>query len=217
MKIYKIGHSCFVIEEGGTKVLTDPGQFSSENLEREEMVKLRDLNAVFITHVHPDHLNVDLLKVVMENNPGVDVFGNQEVADLLAKEGTEIKLVKDKEEFSVGEFSVQAFETDHGFIHESVPTVRNTGYLFNGIVYHPGDALNVPPGEIELLGVPIGAPWATIGQLLDYALEVKPEKAMPTHDGLLSGLGPFQFLMSKVLGEAGIEFIPLRPGEEYEI
>ena len=181
------------------------------------MRKIRNVNAVLVTHVHGDHLNTDSLKAIMGNNPNVEVIGNQEVHGLLGGEGIEVHTVKDKEEFLVGDFKLQAFETDHGFIHKTISAVRNTGYLFNGVVYHPGDALFAPPGEIELLGVPFGAPWATIGQLIDYAIEVHPRRVTPSHDGLLRELGPFQSLSTKMLGEVGIEFIPLRPGEEYEV
>jgi len=66
MKIHKIGHSCFVLEEARTKILTDPGQFTSQNLEHEDMERLRDIDAVLVTHVHADHLNVDSLKAVMK-------------------------------------------------------------------------------------------------------------------------------------------------------
>lgn len=212
MKIHKIGHSCFVLEEAGTRILTDPGQFTSQNLEHEDMVRLRDIDAVLVTHVHPDHLNTDSLEVVMKNNPGLQVIGNNEVHDLLS--GIQVKVVEDKEDFSVGDFEIQAFETNHALIHKSMPVVRNTGFLFNKSVYHPGDALFVPPHDVDLLGLPIGAPWASIGELVDYAREVKPKKITPSHDGLLKELGPFQYILTKALEDLGVEFIPLRPGEE---
>jgi len=217
MKIYKIGHACFVFEEEGTKILTDPGQFSTENLEREEIIKTRGLDAVLITHIHGDHLNVDSLKGLIENNPGVGIVGNEEVKKLLGEKGIEARAVADSEKFTVGKFNLQAFETDHAPIHNDIPVPRNTGFLFDGRVYHPGDALFAPPGHIDLLGVPFGAPWATVGELIDYALEVEPGKITPSHDGLLRELGPFQFVAGAMLGKFGIEFVPLRPGEEYDL
>jgi len=129
----------------------------------------------------------------------------------------QVKIVEDEESFSVKDFEIQAFETDHAPIHKSMPVVRNTGYLFNKTVYHPGDALFVPPHEVNLLGLPVGAPWASVSELIDYAREVKPKKITPSHDGQLKELGPFQYILTRALEDLGVEFIPLRPGEEIKI
>ena len=211
MKIYKIGHSCFVLEEGETKILTDPGNMTTEQTD------VKGLDAIFITHIHGDHLDLSTFVKVVENNSDARIIGNQEVVELLAKENIEAEVISDGEEFEVGEFKVKAFETDHHFIYEGIPLPRNTGFLFNEKVYHPGDAMEVNPGKIALLGIPIGAPFASMKEYIDYGKMVMPEKAMPTHDGMLKELGSFGDVTKMLFDTLVIEFIPLRPGDEYEI
>ena len=52
MKITHFGHSCLLVEIDGTRVLFDPGTFSHgfEGIE--------GLDAILITHQHPDHCDV---------------------------------------------------------------------------------------------------------------------------------------------------------------
>ena len=47
----------------------------------------------------------------------------------------------------------------HAAIHPDVPQIANVGYLVDGLVLHPGDAFTVPDAAVELLLVPIAAPW----------------------------------------------------------
>ena len=49
MKITKFGHSCLLVEEGGARILLDPGKYSilQNNVE--------NVDAIVITHEHQDH------------------------------------------------------------------------------------------------------------------------------------------------------------------
>ncbi|MFH1694617.1 MAG: MBL fold metallo-hydrolase [Patescibacteria group bacterium] len=211
MKIYKVGHSCFVLEEGDTKILTDPGNTTTGQTE------IKDLDAVLITHIHGDHLHLDSFKQVVKNNPEARIIGNQGVVDLLAKEGIEAEVINNEDVVEIGGFKVKAFETDHHPIYEGISLPRNTGFLFNEKVYHPGDAMSVVLDGIHLLGIPIGAPFAGMREFIEYGKKVMPKKAIPTHDGNLKELGPFAGVPKMLFEKMGIEYIPMTGGDEIEI
>src|SRR3989338_8334985 len=68
MKIKKLGHSCFVAEpKEGVYVMTDPGAFSPTAKD------VRNISAILITHEHQDHMHIETLKKVLENNPDANV------------------------------------------------------------------------------------------------------------------------------------------------
>jgi hypothetical protein len=69
-----------------------------------------------------------------------------------------------------------------------LPGCANVGFVLGG-VYHPGDALHVPGVEVETLLVPVGAPWLKLGEAIDFVCSVRPARAIPIHDALLSTIG----------------------------
>ena len=211
MKIYKVGHNCFVFKDGDTKILTDPGNLTNEQ------TSIIDLDAIFITHIHGDHIDMSTFGKVVENNPEAKIFGNKEVVDLFSKEDIKAEVIEDQQEVRVGTFKVKGFETDHHPIYEGIPLPRNTGFLFNEKVYLSGDAMEVVIENLELLGIPIGAPFAGMEEFIDYGKKVSPKKAMPAHDGNLKALGPFEAVPKMFFEKMGIEYLPLVGGDEVEI
>ena len=82
MKINKLGHCCLVVEpKAGVRIMTDPGDFSTLQLEA------KNISAVLITHEHGDHLHIESLKKVLENNPEAEVITNTAVGRLLDEAG----------------------------------------------------------------------------------------------------------------------------------
>jgi L-ascorbate metabolism protein UlaG (beta-lactamase superfamily) len=76
MRVYKYIHSCLVVEEGGDKILFDPGMFSF--LEGQVTPEaFRDVGTIIITHNHPDHVDVVSLKKIVELS-GATVITNSQ-------------------------------------------------------------------------------------------------------------------------------------------
>ena len=64
MIVTHLGHSCLLVEAGGARLLIDPGAFTTG------FEELTDLDAVLVTHQHPDHLDVERLPLLLESNDG---------------------------------------------------------------------------------------------------------------------------------------------------
>jgi len=91
--------------------------------------------------------------------------------------------------------------------------------LVNDTLFYPGDALTVPPVEVDVLAVPSGAPWVKIGEVMDYVAAVKPKRSFPTHDMVLSVIGNNMAneRIESVTKANGGEFFPLQPGQSLEL
>jgi len=210
MRITKFGHSCLLVEEGKARILLDPGKWSEGHSE------VKDIDAILITHEHPDHAHPESLKKILENNPDVIIYTNEGAGDVLEKEEIRYERVQHGSSFQVRGVTVEVFGRDHAVIYSSFPIVRNTGYLIAGRLFHPGDALRVPEKAVEILALPVVAPWMRLAECIDYAKQVKPKICFPIHDGMLKHTGPFHMLPAKLLETAGIEVKILEPGVTVE-
>jgi L-ascorbate metabolism protein UlaG (beta-lactamase superfamily) len=192
--------------------MTDPGEFSTGQS------SVTGVDLVVITHEHGDHLHVESLRAVLANNPQAKVVTNSAVGKILAAEGIAHEVL---EGVAVAEFagvSLEAYDARHEEIFEDFGQVQNTGYLVAGKVFYPGDAFKNPGKPVDILALPVAGPWCRVRDAVRYALEMKPRKAFPVHDGQLAEgrQGGSHRVPAKFLGEAGIEFVPLEAGEEAE-
>ena len=64
VKITRMGHAAVVIEVDDTRVLIDPGGFCTD-----ETFELDGLDAIVVTHQHPDHLDRARIGALLERNP----------------------------------------------------------------------------------------------------------------------------------------------------
>jgi L-ascorbate metabolism protein UlaG (beta-lactamase superfamily) len=183
MRLTKFGHSCLLVEEGGARVLLDPGSFS------EGFEALEGLTAVCVTHQHVDHLDTGRLRRLLDRNPGVRVVADEGSVGDLGQAGAEVEVVHDGDELDLGGLGVRVAGRDHAVIHPDVPVVPNVGYLVGGRLFHPGDAFTPPGQPVEVLAVPAGAPWLKLSEPIDYLRAVRPRVAVPVHDQVLSAAG----------------------------
>jgi L-ascorbate metabolism protein UlaG (beta-lactamase superfamily) len=183
MRLTKFGHSCLLVEEGQARILLDPGSFS-EGFER-----LEGLSAVCFTHQHPDHLDQERLRGLLDGNAGVRVVSDEGSAEALGAAGAEVEVVHDGDELEIGGMGVRVAGRRHAIVHPDVPAVPNVGYLVAGRLFHPGDAFTVPGDPVEVLAVPAAAPWLKLAESVDYLRQVRPRVAVPVHEKVLSSAG----------------------------
>lgn len=216
MNITKIKHSCILINIHNTNILIDPGSNILDSLDN--TIDITNLDIILITHKHEDHLDYNFLNKILEenNNINIKIFTNSEVGLALDKHNITWNKLEDNQEEVINGVSIKGFGTEHIFIHDKIPKLKNTGYLINNELFHPGDSYHVPNIPIKILAAPFGAPWGTIGASLSYVEEIKPKHCFPIHDGLLSTLGPYGYWGKKLLGEK-FGFISLKNGEDLNL
>jgi L-ascorbate metabolism protein UlaG (beta-lactamase superfamily) len=213
MQITKIGHCCLLIKTDTVTVLTDPGVFSSgQNT-------LSGIHIVLITHEHADHLHVESLKKVLENNPEAMVITNGSVGKILDTLHIPYKIVEGRGAETIHGVTLEAYDAKHEEIYEQVGQVQNTGYFINDTLFYPGDAYIEPFKKVPVLALPVAGPWCKIGDAIRYAIRVSPQKAFPVHDGQLvpERIGGNHQHPKNILGEKGIDFVPLLPGDSITV
>ncbi len=210
MKITKIGHCCLVIEDKGVKLLTDPGNYTTAQDE------VTGINAILITHEHPDHLHTDSLKKVLLNNPSARVITNTAVSNILEAEGIPCEIVSHKEETSVNGLLVQGYGDTHAEIYISIPPVENTGYMIGERLFYPGDSFYDPKVAVDILALPISGPWVKLSDAVEYCRTIHPKTAFPVHDGSFKDPLRSQRLPAMILEKVGINFVSMANGETKE-
>ena len=209
MKITKYGHSCLRVVDGSANILIDPGTFSAG------FEGLTDLTAVLITHQHPDHLDRDRLAVLLAGNPGVSVYADQATAAQLAESGVDATAVHSGDQLDAGT-AVQVVGRDHAIIHVDIPVIPNVGYLIGGRLLHPGDSLAVPEQDVEILAVPVAAPWMAIKEAVEFFRAVHPAVAFPIHEKVLANTAMVYGLLAR-LGPPEARWIDLDDGHTEEL
>ncbi|MFD9718922.1 MBL fold metallo-hydrolase [Streptomyces sp. NPDC059076] len=180
MELTKKKHACIRLEKNGAVLVIDPGAFSEQDA-------AEGADAVLITHEHADHFDEERLRAALA--AGTEVWTLRSVAEKLtpAYPGR-VHTIGHGDAFSVAGFEVQVHGELHAVIHPDLPRVTNVGYLVDGSVFHPGDALTVPGTAVDTLLLPVHAPWNKIAEVIDYVREVAPRRAVDVHDALLTDL-----------------------------
>ncbi|GGR29421.1 hypothetical protein GCM10010219_37760 [Streptomyces netropsis] len=122
--------------------------------------------------------------------------------------------------FTAAGFDIEVHGQLHAVIHPDIPRITNVGYLVDGSVFHPGDALTLPGRPVDTLMLPVMAPWNKVSEVIDYVREVKPRRAIDIHDALLTDLA--RPVYDRMLGPAGpgvagTDHSRLAPGETVEL
>ena len=74
----------------------------------------------------------------------------------------------------------------HAEILPTIPLIQNSGFLIAGRLFFPGDAFTVPNKSVEILALPVCAPWSKLSEVISYLKKVKPKIAFPVHDAILN-------------------------------
>lgn len=200
-----------LVEEGGARLLIDPGVFSKDT-------DAGTLDAILITHTHQDHMDTDLIKQLLEKSPNAQVIAVAEAVKSLSDAGIESTSIEDGAEVTVAGVSVKSFGKHHSFIYGDIPQCQNTGFMIGNRFYHPGDSFHVPAEQAEILALPVAGPWMKIAEAIDYAKTVAPKVVIPMHDGFY-GSDERQMMRSfpkMILEKEHMDFCDLQDGASKE-
>jgi L-ascorbate metabolism protein UlaG (beta-lactamase superfamily) len=183
MRLTKFGHSCVRLEHDGATLVIDPGAWTDREA-------IDGATAVLVTHEHPDHYHPDHLLATDAPVLTIEAVAARirEDAPALAER---VQVVTPGEEVDAG-LPVTVVGERHAVIHPDLPRFDNSGYLVTAgdtRVFHPGDALTGPGVPVDVLCVPVCAPWMRAAEGVDFAREVGAPRNLAIHDKVYSEAG----------------------------
>jgi len=208
MKITKFVHSCLLVETPERVAVFDPGVYSTLSIDA-----LDRLDDIFITHIHADHLDGDLVKDLAAKFPKVRITTTAEIAEQLQAMG----VLQAGTEPPKG---VSLFASPHEHIRPYFPTEppQEIGVHYLDKLSHPGDSHSFKETK-AILALPVQAPWGSVVGATRLGLELKPKYIVPIHDWHWNDearKGAYEQL-EQDFAERGITFIKAVDGEPFEL
>jgi L-ascorbate metabolism protein UlaG (beta-lactamase superfamily) len=173
MKLTKFVHSCVLVEHENKAVLFDPGIFSW-NSGLINVASMPMLDAVVVSHKHPDHCAEPFVRELATVFPDAQWFAPSDTHDDLKNWG--VVRVSNQ---SQGDFEIS--EGEHAPVEPFSNQVMNLVTHWASVITQPGDSHNFSESK-EVLLLPVQAPWGTTVRAVNLALELKPKYVLPIHD-----------------------------------
>ncbi len=206
MKITKLGHSCLLVEmpePTSRTVLFDPGVYSEDYVDVEKLLWCDDL---VITHQHPDHMSIGLIKKIVAKFPEIRILAPAAAAEKLQGEGINAKTEPYK--------GLTLFDSPHEDVTPILETPSQIGVHYLDALTHPGDSHHFNETK-SILALPVQAPWGSMVNATRLALSLKPRYVIPVHDWHWNdeARGQMYAMMEQAFAEQNITFLGVPNGE----
>ncbi len=219
MRLTFYGHACVRVDDATTRLVIDPGTLA------DAAGALDGATAVLLTHEHPDHVDTGALVPALSADPALEVRATPAAAALLVAAGApagRVHAVAPGEVLRLGDARVAVGGGRHAAVHERLERIENRTYrveLGSAVVHHPGDSFDPPDAPVDVLLVPVAAPWLRLADAIDHTLAASARVVVPIHDAPLSEVG--HGLVAKFLDTARLggehEYCRLRAGESFDL
>jgi L-ascorbate metabolism protein UlaG (beta-lactamase superfamily) len=171
-----LGHACLLVDTGRARLLIDPGTLS-------DVGDPTEVDAVLVTHQHPDHVDLDAVTRVLAANPGAQLVVDADTATTVAGL-PQHTVARPGDRLTYGGAVVDVLGGIHAPVFGDIPGCTNCAYLIDdGALLHPGDSFFVAEQDIDVLAVAIDGPWLKLAEAIDYVTTVRPRIALPIHEG----------------------------------
>lgn len=216
MELKFLGHSCFLLDDGVHKVLTDP--FLTGNAEAAVSAEQVEADYIFVTHGHSDHVGdaVDIAK-----RTGAPVCCTVDLAEgLFGPAGVQVQVGNLGGTIPMPFGSAKFFQAIHG---SGVAGCLSCGFLFEmggRKIYHAGDTALMSDmallaeEKIDVALLPIGDVF-TMGpaDALRAVKMIQPKLVIPMHYNTFPPIAQDPDAFAAAVKAAGFEARVLRPGE----
>lgn len=182
MKITKFPQSCLLIETKGKKILVDPGNLKY----KEEYFDIwNGVDAILITHKHPDHCNTEVLEKLNKN---ITIYSTKEVQDTYTN--LNISIVKENDVLNLGDISIEVVHAIHGYqplLKGAKEVYENVGYIIDdgkNRLYTTSDTICFKNEyKADILCIPVTGHGLTMSafEAALYAREVGAVLTIPIH------------------------------------
>lgn len=182
MEITRFGHSALLVEVAGKRLVIDPGMFSAA-----EVFSLTDIDAIIVTHQHADHLDETRIADLVAANPNAVRLAPSDTAPKFAAQ-----VHGAGEVTNIGPVRIEGVGSEHAVIFGEIPRVNNTGVLISSpgepTLFHPGDSYAQIPQNVDVLALPLSAPWTKVAETIEFARAIAPKSLFAIHDATISDL-----------------------------